>query len=106
MTTFDGREQAFENKFAHDAELEFKITVRRNKLLGEWAAAQLGLSAVDTEVYAKAVVQSDFIEVGDDDVIGKVLGDLIAAGIDASEQGVRKALSDAAAEARRQIMAA
>ena len=106
MTTFDKREAAFENKFAHDADLEFKITVRRNKLLGLWAAELLGLTGADADAYAQAVVKSDFIEAGDDDVIRKVVSDFAAAKIDISETGVRKALNEKAGEARAQIMAA
>lgn len=106
MTTFDKREAAFENKFAHDAELEFKVTVRRNKLLGEWAAGLMGLDGVEAVAYAKTVVQSDFIEVGDEDVIGKLLTDLTVAGAEVGDAGVRKMLAEKAVEARRQIMSA
>lgn len=104
MTTFDDREKAFEAKFARDEELAFRITARRNRLLGEWAAALMGLTKEETEAYAKAVVQADFEESGDEDVIGKVLGDLVSAGVDMDEGRVRAALGDKAAEARRQFM--
>ncbi len=106
MTTFDKREAAFENKFAHDAELEFKVTVRRNKLLGEWAAGLMGLDGVGAEAYAKTVVQADFIEVGDDDVIGRVLTDFAVAGVPVVEAAIRRMLAEKATEARRQIMSA
>jgi hypothetical protein len=79
MTTFDDREQAFENKFAHDQELEFKATARRNRLLGEWAAGLMGLATV--EEYARAVVKSDFEQPGDEDVLRKVFEDLKGSGV-------------------------
>jgi hypothetical protein len=104
MTTFDAREKAFEDKFAHDAELQFKVAARRNKLLGQWAARLLGLTAEEADAYAKAVVQADFEEAGDEDVIRKVLGDLAARGLATSEADVRGALANAQVEARRQFM--
>jgi len=104
MNSFDDREKAFENKYARDQELAFRITARRNRLLGEWAAGLMGLTSEETDAYAKSVVQADFEEAGDEDVIRKVLGDLVSAGIDADDQKVRSALSDKAAEARRQFM--
>jgi hypothetical protein len=76
MTTFDNREAAFENKFALDEELRFRATARRNKLLGLWAAQQMGKSGPEAEAYAKSVVLADFQEAGDDDVLRKVRGDL------------------------------
>jgi len=80
MTTFDDRKDAFEKKFAHDEELRFKATARRNKLLGLWVAQKLGKSGADAEAYAKSVVLADFQEAGDDDVMRKVQADLEAAG--------------------------
>src|SRR4051812_40802456 len=67
MTTFDDRERAFEAKFAHDSDMAFRVTARRNKLVGNWAAQQMGLTPEETDAYAKAVVQADFEETGDDD---------------------------------------
>lgn len=104
MTSFDDREKAFEAKFAHDQEMLFRITARRNRLLGEWAAGLMSLTAEETDAYAKAVVQADFEEAGDEDVIRKVLGDLVSAGVDADEAKVRAALAEKAAEARRQFI--
>jgi hypothetical protein len=104
MTQFNDRERAFETKFAHDEEMKFRITARRNRLLGEWAARQMGLSDVETESYAKDVVRSDFEEAGEDDVIRKVLGDLTAAGVDCDEAKVVEALRNKEIEARRQII--
>lgn len=106
MTTFDDRERAFETKFARDEEIQFKITARRNRLLGQWAAAKMGLTPEETDAYAKAVVQADFEEAGDEDVVRKLLGDLTAAGIEIDEAEVRKALSDQTVEARRQFIEA
>jgi hypothetical protein len=104
MTTFDDRERAFETKFARDEELQFRVTARRNRLLGEWAARQMGLSDAETESYAKDVVRADFEEAGDEDVIRKVLGDLTAAGVESDEAKIREALAHKEVEARRQIM--
>lgn len=104
MTSFDDREKAFESKFARDEELTFRITARRNRLVGEWAAGLMGLTSEETEAYAKSVVQADFEEAGDEDVVRKLLGDMVSAGVDMDEARVRAALSDKAAEARRQFM--
>ena len=104
MSQFDDRERAFETKFAHDEEMKFRIAARRNRLLGEWAARQMGLSEAETESYSKDVVRSDFEEAGDHDVIRKVLGDLTAAGVDCDEDKIREALRNKEVEARRQII--
>lgn len=106
MTTFDERERAFETKFAHDQEIIFKITARRNRLLGQWAAQKMQLTPEETEAYAKAVVQADFEEAGDEDVIRKIVGDLTSAGVDIDDSAVRAALDDMTIEARRQFMEA
>lgn len=76
MTTFDDRESAFENKFAHDQEMQFRAEARRNKLMGLWVAEILGKSGEDAAEYAKSVVKADFEEAGHEDVMRKVLGDL------------------------------
>ena len=104
MTQFDDRERAFEAKFARDQEVQFRITARRNRLVGEWAAERMGLTPEETDAYAKAVVQADFEEAGDEDVIRKVLGDLVGAGIDMDEAEVRTTLEAKGVEARRQLM--
>lgn len=106
MTSFQDREKAFEAKFARDEELQFKIMARRNRLLGEWAAAKMGLTKEETDAYAKAVVQADFEEAGDEDVIRKVLGDLTSAGVEADDLMVRSALAEKLVEARRQFIEA
>ena len=104
MSAFEDREKAFENKFAMDQELAFRVAARRNRLLGEWAAALMGLTSEETDAYAKAVVQADFEEAGDEDVVRKLLGDLTSAGIDMDESRIRQALDDKSVEARRQFM--
>ncbi len=106
MTTFDDRERAFENMYARDQEMQFKVTARRNRLLGMWAANLMGLTDVEAESYAKDVVRADFEEAGDEDVIRKLLGDLTAAGIEIDDGTVRKAVEDQMVEARRQLMEA
>ena len=104
MTQFDDRERAFESKFAHDEEMKFRVIARRNRLLGEWAARQMGLSQAETESYAKDVVRSDFEEAGEHDVVRKVLGDLTSAGVECDEDRVREALRNKEIDARRQII--
>ncbi|QMW24042.1 DUF1476 domain-containing protein [Sandaracinobacteroides saxicola] len=106
MTDLHDRETAFENKFAHDAEVEFRVTARRNRLLGQWAAGLLGLTPAETDSYAKSVVQADFEEAGDEDVIRKLLGDLVRGGHNISDLEVRNMLAVKTAEARAQIEAA
>jgi hypothetical protein len=104
MTTFDDREKAFENMFAHDQEMQFRIQARRNRLLGEWAALKMGLTPEETDAYAMAVVQADFEEAGDEDVIRKLLGDMTQAGVDIDEAGVRTALDEQQVIARRMFI--
>jgi hypothetical protein len=104
MTSFQDRERAEEAKFARDEEMLFRITARRNRLLGTWAAERMGLSDVEAEGYAKGVVQADFEEAGDEDVVRKILGDLINAGVEASEGEVRAALTATAIDARRALL--
>jgi hypothetical protein len=104
MTSFQDRERAEEAKFAHDAETQFRIQARRNRLVGEWAAERMQLSQAEAEAYAKSVVQADFEEAGDEDVIRKLLGDLTAAGVDSSEAEVRAALEAKQVEARRAFL--
>jgi len=104
MTNFQDRERAEEAKFAHDADTQFRIQARRNRLVGEWAAARMNLSPAETEAYAKAVVQADFEEAGDEDVIRKLLGDITAAGVETTETEVRAALEAKQVEARRAFL--
>ena len=104
MTTFDDRERAFENMYARDQEMQFRVTARRNRLLGQWAAKLMGLTEVEAESYAKDVVRADFEEAGDEDVIRKVLGDLTSAGAECDEARIREALEHKAVEARREFI--
>ncbi|WP_281856266.1 DUF1476 domain-containing protein [Litoreibacter halocynthiae] len=101
MTTFDDRENAFETKFAHDAEMQFKAEARRNKLLGLWAADLMGKSGDDAADYAKEVVRADFEEAGDEDVYRKVAGDL---GDKATETTIRAKMAELMAEAKSQLL--
>lgn len=104
MTTFNEREKAFENKFKHDEELRFKAEMRRNKLVGLWAAAEMGISGDEAEAYAKTVVEADFEEPGPEDVIRKVMGDFEAKGVDISDHLLRKKLDECMTMAMEQIM--
>jgi len=101
MSGINDREKAFENKFAHDAELKFKAVARRNKLVGLWAAGLLGKA--DAEAYAKEVVVADFEEAGDDDVFRKLRGDFDAGGVSVSDQDIRTKMIDLLTEAVTQI---
>ncbi len=101
MSSMNDREAAFENKFAHDAEMQFKAEARRNKLLGLWAAELLGKSGSHADDYAKEVIKSDFEEAGDEDVYRKVSGDL---GDKADEATIRAKMTSLMAEAKAQIM--
>ncbi|WP_295530361.1 DUF1476 domain-containing protein [Novosphingobium sp. Chol11] len=104
MTMFEDRERAEEAKFAHDEETMFRVQARRNKLLGHWAAERMGLDAAETEAYATSVVQAEFEEAGDEDVVRKLLGDLISAGIEIDDAEIRAALEAKGLEARAQLM--
>jgi hypothetical protein len=105
MTTFDKREEGFEKKFAHDEELRFKATARRNKMLGLWAADRLGLTGANAETYAKEVVASDFEEPGDHDVFRKVRKDFDAKRIAASDDEIRQIMNELMAKAVAQLQA-
>ncbi|WP_037294116.1 DUF1476 domain-containing protein [Roseobacter sp. CCS2] len=101
MSTFDDREHAFENKFAHDAEMQFKADARRNKMLGLWAADLMGKTGTDADDYAKEVVKSDFEEAGHEDVYRKVSGDL---GDKADEATIRAKMAELMTKAKAQLM--
>ena len=105
MTTFDDREKQFEAKFQHDEQLKFKVSARRNRLLGEWAGALLGKDGEALVAYAKEVVISDLEAPGDDDVLQKVYADLKAANLDTSERQIRKEMDGLLVEAKKQVMA-
>jgi len=101
MSSLEERGEGFEKKFAHDEELKFKSEARRNKLLGLWAAEQLGRD--DAEAYAKEVILSDFEEAGDDDVFRKVRGDFDAGGVSMSDDDIRSKMKELLAKAVEQI---
>lgn len=101
MTTFNDREKGFENKFAHDAEMQFKAQARGNKLLGLWAASLLGKTGADAEEYAREVVKADFAEAGHEDVYRKLAEDL---GDRADEGTIRAKMSELLGVAKAQLM--
>jgi hypothetical protein len=101
MTTFDDRENAFESKYAHDADMQFRAEARRNKLLGLWAADLLGKSADDAAAYAMSVVSADFEEAGIEDVVRKVAGDLDGK---ATADDVRAKMAELLPVAKSQLM--
>lgn len=102
MTTFDDRKDAYENKYAHDKEMEFKVAARRNKLLGLWAAEKLHLQADERDAYARAIVAAD-VAPGDSDILHKVLRDFEAAGIQLTEKDIRAEMHRLLEVAREQI---
>ncbi|MFN7178756.1 DUF1476 domain-containing protein [Hyphomonas sp.] len=104
MSSFDDRERAEEARYALDQETQFKVTNRRNKLLGLWAAGLMGVTGDAAETYAKSVVLADLEEAGDDDVIRKVKGDLEKAGIAKSDLEIREELARLLPVAREQIL--
>ncbi len=104
MTDFKDRERAEEAKFALDGETAFRIAARRNRLLGEWAAGLMKLTPEEADAYCKAVVQADFEEAGDEDVIRKLLGDLTAADTNVSDAEIRAKLDEMTVVSRRQLL--
>ena len=103
MTTFDEREKAFEQKFAHDADLKFKAESRRNKMLAEWAGAKLGIAGTALEDYVKAVRKADLQEAGDGDVFRKVKADFVAKGVAISDADLHKQMDTFLAKAVAEI---
>jgi len=103
MTTFDDREKGFERKFAHDEELKFKATARRNRLIGLWAAEKMGLTGDEAQAYAREVVKADLAEPGDEDVVRKLRSDFDAKGVDQSDHQIRRMMGDLMGEALSQI---
>lgn len=101
MTTFNNRENAFENKYAHDEEMQFKTVARRNKLIGLWAAGLMGKSADEAAEYAKSVIKADFEEAGHEDVVRKLAADL---GDKASPDAIRTKMEELLTEAQSQMM--
>lgn len=101
MSTFEDRQNAFENKYAHDAEMQFKAEARRNKLLGLWAANLMGKSEDDAALYAKEVIKADFEEAGDEDVLRKVASDL---GAKSDPDTIREKMTELMAQAKAQLL--
>jgi len=100
MTSFEDRERAFENKFAHDQEMIFKAVARRNKKLGLWAAGLLNKSGSDAEAYAMEVIRADFEEAGHEDVVRKVVADLKGV---ADEATIRSKMDELLSEAKAEL---
>ena len=103
MTNFEDREKGFERKFAHDEELKFRATARRNKLLGLWAADKLGLTGDEAQAYAREIVKADLAEPGEEDVFRKVRSDFDAKGIAESDHQIRRMMGELMAAAVSQI---
>ena len=103
MTNFEDREKGFERKFAHDEELKFRATARRNKLLGLWAAENLGLVGDEAQAYAREIVKADLAEPGEEDVFRKVRSDFDAKGIAESDHQIRRMMGELMAAAVSQI---
>lgn len=103
MSELDRRKKAFEDKFAHDEELRFRATARRNKLLGLWAAEKIGLTGDEAEAYAKEIVLADFEEAGDEDVFRRIRKDFDDRGVDQSDHRIRRTMDELMATAVDQI---
>ena len=103
MTTFDRREDGFEKKYAHDEEVQFRAVARRNKRLAAWAAEKLGKPASEADAYFKEVMAADLTEAGDDDVIGKIVADFKAGGVEQSEHQIRRTMDELLAAALAEI---
>jgi hypothetical protein len=103
MSGFDKRREGYESKFAHDQDLKFKATARRNKLLGLWAADKMGITGDAAADYAKEVVKSDFEEAGDDDVFRKIRKDFDAKSVTISDHQIRREMEELMATAVEQV---
>jgi hypothetical protein len=105
MSTFDKRQEGFERKYAHDEEMKFKATARRNKLLGLWAAELMGITGEAADAYAKEVVRADFEEPGDEDVFRKVRADFDTKNVDQSDHQIRRTMAELMETAIQQLEA-
>jgi hypothetical protein len=105
MASFEDREKGFERKFAHDEELKFKATARRNRLLGLWAAEQMGITGDAAQAYAREVIKADLVEPGEEDVFRKIRGDFDAKGVSQSDHQIRRKMAELLGEAVGQIEA-
>jgi hypothetical protein len=104
MTTFDEREKGYEAKFAHDEEMRFRIHSRRDRLVGGWAASQLGLKGAEADAYAAELVRGDVNSSRDGELVARILKDFAAKGVTTPESAITRALADAYAKARDQVM--
>ena len=104
MENFEDRRKDFEKKYEHDEEIKFKTIARRNRLLGEWVAKEIGMDEDNIKEYARQVVMADFAEPGDQDVIRKVMADLIAASSNISEETLKSKMKELLEVAKDQIM--
>ena len=102
-SSFEDRKRAAEAKFAHDAELKFKATARRNKMVGLWAAEQMGLAGEAADAYAREVVAADMAEPGDEDVFRKLRSDLDAKGVDVSDHQIRRTMDEMLVQALEEV---
>ncbi len=105
MTGFDERRKGMEDKWAHDEDLKFRVHARRDRLLGEWAAGEMGLKGPQMESYAKEVVRADLAEPGDDDVLRKIKADFAAKKIAHSDHTIRQQMDRLLRIAGDQVMA-
>ena len=101
---FQDRKKSFEAKYKQDQELEFKVSARRNKLFGEWLAGELGIQGDGVSAYAKEVILADLDEPGDEDVIRKVIADIVENNVEIAEEVVREKLSEMETLARAQLI--
>ncbi len=101
---FKEREKAFEGKWAHDQELRFKVEARRGKLLGLWAAGEMGLSGAEADAYAKSVVEADMAEAGEEDVFRKIRADFDAKGTARTDHLIREKMAETLETAKQQVM--
>ena len=104
MSKFDEREKSFETKFIKDEELQFKVSAKRNKYLGEWAADKLSKVDNDKEIYVQEVIKSDFEEPGDEDVFRKIQGDFKKASISISDAEIREQMSSLLERAKKEVL--
>ena len=104
MENFEDRRKDFEKKYEHDEEIKFKTIARRNRLLGEWVAKEIGMDEDNIIEYARQVVMADFVEPGDQDVIRKVMADLSAASSSISEETLKSKMKELLEVAKDQIM--
>lgn len=105
MSTFDQREESFEKRFAHDEELQFRAEARRNKLFGLWAAEKLGKTGAEAQAYADSLVAAEIAADADARVLGQIIKDFAAAGVDQSEHQIRRTMDEMFAKAKAEIKA-